>query len=47
MNNYYNENLDNFFESECDLCPAGTVGGYEMECLPCDAGTIYDSTMQF
>lgn len=47
VDEYYNENLSNFFESECDLCPSGTVGGYEMECLPCDAGFIFDPAAQF
>jgi ubiquitin len=47
QNSYFNEHLDDYFKSECDLCPVGTVGGYEMECLPCEAGTVFDPAASF
>ncbi len=47
QDNYFQEDLDNYFESQCALCPAGTVGGYEMECVPCDAGSVYDATLKY
>lgn len=47
LNSYFNEDLTNYFESECDPCPAGTVGGYDMECVACESGTIYDASANY
>jgi len=44
---FFHEDLKNYFNSECSNCPAGTVGGYENECVPCEGGRIYSSENQF
>ena len=42
---YFEENKDNYFMSECKKCPLGTVGGQGTECVPCEAGTIWDDEL--
>lgn len=39
---YFKENSQNYFESECKNCPLGLVGGYYRSCVPCQGGYIYD-----
>ena len=38
---YFVENTDDYFKSECRYCPLGTVGGQGVECVPCESGTIW------
>ena len=47
MDQYFDDDPANFFESQCKICPTGTRGGYEMECLPCPAGHIFDEEAKF
>lgn len=35
---FFHEDPEDYFKSECVSCPSGTVGGYENECIPCEAG---------
>lgn len=44
---FFHENQENYFQSECAKCPAGTVGGYENECVPCEGGKFYDDSNKF
>ena len=41
IDEYFLENTEDYFKSECRYCPLGTVGGQGVECVPCDAGTIW------
>jgi hypothetical protein len=44
---FFHEDPENYFDSECASCPAGTVGGYENECIPCEGGRIYSPSNNF
>lgn len=39
---YFRENPNNYFFSDCRNCPLGLVGGYYKSCVPCQGGYIYD-----
>ena len=38
---YFHENVENYFQSTCEMCPKGLIGGYDMECVTCDSGFMY------
>ncbi|CAI2376411.1 unnamed protein product [Moneuplotes crassus] len=40
---YFDENFDDYFKSQCNSCPRGLIGGNYRSCVPCAGGFIFSS----